>query len=470
MFVGREYELKQLDKFLRNEKQSVAVIYGRRRIGKSELIRRSLQKRNAFFFEGLENRPQKSQIANFILQLGRQVESLTANQTPKTWREAFFLLEKPLKKKPACIVLDEFQWMANYRREIVADLKMVWDQCLSSIPRVHLILCGSIASFMITKVIKSNALYGRTDLVVHLKSFCLAETKRLLHQKGIDEVIDAQMLLGGVPKYLELIGNWPSVHLAIEELAFCENGYFLDEYDRIFTSHFGKNRDYEKIVRVLVAHPYGLFRKELSKLTGIALGGRLSDMLSNLKSAGFITSVIPFDKGSASKTIKYFIHDAYLRFYFAFIQPNRKKIESAPPKGLFTRITQSGKFYAWRGRAFEFLCIDHAQKLAELLGFSAVDYLYGPYFRSASAKITGVQIDLLFDRADKVITLCEMKCSRTPLGKKIIEEIEKKVKILESFFPSKTIQRVLVVHGELTSTIKDSGYFYRIVKARELVK
>ncbi len=142
-----------------------------------------------------------------------------------SWREAFAHLYNELKAETAHIVLDEFQWMANYRSEIVSDLKMMWELHISRLNGTTLILCGSIASFMITKVIKSSALYGRTDLVIHLRGFLLPETNEMLESQGQSETIEAQMMVGGVPKYLELIRDSASVYSAMEELAFTETGY-----------------------------------------------------------------------------------------------------------------------------------------------------------------------------------------------------------------------------------------------------
>ena len=353
-FVGRTAELNALERFLAKPDPAVAVIYGRRRIGKSLLIQQALAGRPALIFEGLENRPKKEQIAAFLFQLARQTQPVDAGQrhtgsgaTP--WSGLFPVLEQ----QPACIVLDEFQWLANYRREMVSDLKLVWEQYLAKVPGVKLILCGSIASFMTTKVVRSSALYGRTDLEIQLKEFQLGEARQLLSGLGLDEVIETCLYFGGVPKYLELVRDYPSIRAAVEQLAFRENGYFLEEYDRIFTSHFGRNPDFRKIVSALAACPQGLMRQELVQQAGVTAGGLLSEHLTDLEAAGFVSSVVPFDKGANSRLIKYYLSDSYLRFYLAFIRPNLKKIRLGNLPDLFARLVQTGRFHAWRGKAFE---------------------------------------------------------------------------------------------------------------------
>ena len=467
MFIGRREELRLLHGIINVDRPTIGVIYGRRRIGKSELIKKAFEKQQMLIFEGLENRPKQDQIDSFLFQLFYQTKKELSFKKAKSWTEAFLLLYEELKLNPAHVVFDEFQWMANYRNEIVAELKPVWDLYISRIDGITLILCGSIASFMITKVVKAGALYGRTDLVIHLKGFLLPDTKEMLQGKGINEIIEAQMLLGGIPKYLDLIMEKPSIRIGMEELAFTETGYLTDEYERIFLSHFGRNPEYERIIAVLARRPYGLFRQQISEEAGIDLGGGLTRHLKNLESAGFISSATPFHKGHNSRLLKYYLSDAYLRFYLSFIRPNLKKIKSGIQKAMFGRISQTGSFSGWMGRAFEYLCVDHAAKISEILGFSGIEFSFGPYFNAPKKNSSGVQIDLLFDRNDNVMTLCEMKYSLTPAGTGIIEEIERKAEVLRNKFKGKTIQKVLISCSGATNDLISSGFFYRIIKPDE---
>jgi len=467
MFIGRKKELQLLHGIINANRPTVGVIYGRRRIGKSELIKKAFEKQKVLIFEGLENRPKQDQIDNFLFQLFYQTQKEFHNKKVKSWREAFLLFYEEIKLHPAHVVFDEFQWMANYRNEIVSELKPVWDLHISGIDGITLVLCGSIASFMINKVVKSNAFYGRTDLIIHLKNFLLPGTKEMLKGKGIGEIIEAQMLFGGIPKYLDLVKEKPSIRIGIEELAFTETGYLVDEYERIFLSHFGRYLGYEKIVRVLAEHPYGLFRQQISEKAGVDRGGGLTSHLTNLESAGFISSATPFHKGHNSRLLKYFLSDAYLRFFFAFIRPSLKKIKSGIHTDIFGKISQSGAFSGWMGRSFEYLCVEHAAKISEILGFSGIDFSFGPYFNAPGKDAPGVQIDLLFDRKDNVITLCEMKYSLSPVGMDIIEEVQRKAEIINNKFKNKTIQKVLITRSNPTGDLASSGFFYRIIKPEE---
>ena len=445
------------------------MVYGRRRIGKTELIRKALEDRHAFHFEGLENRPRSEQIQAFLLQLEVQTGTrVSGKRGIRSWREALLELKPHLERRPGGVVLDEFQWMANYRTAIVADLKMVWDQYLGRIDGVDLILCGSIASFMTTQVIRSSALYGRTELALQLGGFKLRDTARMLPDLGLDELLEAQMLVGGVPKYLDLVRGYPSILFAIDDLAFTAGGYFVEEYDRVFVSHFGRNRAYSRIVDALAAHPYGLRRNQIADEAQVPRGGRLSVHLQDLGSAGFVTSIRPVDKGPKSKLVKYVLSDAYLRFYTTFIRDRLADIAAGRSR-LFAGISQTGRYQDWRGRAFEQVCLDHSLRIAEILGFSGIDYSVGPFFRSARLDRPGTQIDLLYDRADNVLTVCEIKSSRQPTGRSVEDEVERKVQALAAAHPRRTIQRVLIVHGDVSRHLLDSSYFYRIVRSDELL-
>ncbi len=446
-------------------KPSISVIYGRRRVGKSALISKALENRSALYFEGLENQRTSEQISNFCLQLTKQTGAKAVETQPETWRQAFLLLEPVLKQKPACIVFDEFQWMANYRSAIVSDLKMVWDQYLSHISGVSLVMCGSIASYMLKNVVKGSALYGRTDRVIHLREFSLLETAKMLPGYGKDELLDAYMILGGIPKYQELLGDYPSLYLAIEELGFRENGFLVDEFDRIFVSHFGKNKDYTRIIGTLAKHPYGMFRKTLAKSASVDTGGGLTRNLNDLESAGFIHAIKPIFKQDNTKLIKYVLTDAYLRFYYSLMRPELVRIKSGRSTLRFAALVQKPVFHSWRGRAFELTCMQHAPLIAKTLGFHGIEYDFGPFFKAARTKTVGMQADLVFNRADNVLTLCEMKYSQSPIGTGIIKDINKKADFLKKYFPSKTIQKVLIYHGSVTSGVSQSPYIYQAINS-----
>ena len=466
-FIGRKTELARLDRFARSPQSQIAVIYGRRRIGKSFLIQQALLKKDPLFFEALEERPSRDQLNHFALQL----QHLTGHRgsRPRRWTDALLQLHEAIKERPRPIVLDEFQWMANYRHELVSELKYVWERFLSKLPGQKLVLCGSIASFMVERVLKSSALYGRIETQLEVQPFKLNESQQMLPGKGFDEILQAHLFTGGVPKYLELLREQPSIHLAVQDLAFRPDGYFTTEYQRIFISHFGRNPAFEAIIRTLAAHPLGLMREDLARRTKIAPGGRLSEHLRDLESAGFLSADTPFHRGAESRQIKYFLCDAYLRFFFGFIHPNLKKIRAGQGANILAGLTGSGALHAWMGRSFEYLCLQHALEISRIVGFSAVDFTMGPYFLPAHHGSPGVQIDLIFDRADDVFTVCEMKYSANTVGVEVIPSMKRKIELLQPIAKGKTIQPVLIVRERPSQQLIDQAYFYKIIEARELL-
>ena len=468
MFVGRTEPLQQLQALLNRKEASVAVVYGRRRIGKTMLILKALEGSEFFLVEGLEDRPKSQQLRSFVQQIEESFGVDLSESRPLDWGEAFLLLYHQLKKKPMPVVLDEFQWLANYRREIVSELKMVWDVYISKLNGAKLVLCGSIASFMTTKVIRSKALYGRVDLMIHLKGFELAETTDLLDGRGFDEVLEAQICLGGVPKYLDVVSRAASIRLGILQEAFHENGFFPDEFDRIFVSHFGKRSGYREIINTLSKHYYGLTRKQLIAKAKLPNNGTTTTHLRNLEEAGFISSRIPFYESAPERIARFYLSDAFLRFYFRFIKPNLRKIKSGSTGRFQAEFFRSPDFVSWAGTAFEFVCFEHATVIAKLLGFGGVDYTFGPYFQGNEKAKRG-QIDLAFDRADQVITLCEMKHRRKVVGTELISEVEKKIGLLQEKFPNRTIQPVLVSSGPISKALKDSMFFSKVIAAKDLV-
>lgn len=465
MFVGRSLEIKQLRALRGGGSANIAIMYGRRRVGKTFLVREAYKAERILSFEGLEGQSKEKQISNFLFQLKQQCPDAALDYAARTWSETLGQLIPILEKNSYVLFFDEFQWMANYKDELISELKMMWEQYFSRNHGTTLVLCGSIASFMIKKVVRSQALYGRVDLEIHLKPFQLFEAKQLLQSFGKIETIESLLLLGGIPQYLKMISNAPSLYLGIGECGFIKNSYFSTEFEKIFVSHFGKNENYSKIIRVLSKHSYGLFREQVAEKCNISLSGNLSNDLFNLEAAGFIRSFVPVDKNEKSKIKKFVLVDPYLIFYLKFIEPNLNNIALGKPD-LFSKITQSSSFSSFLGRGFEVFCQNHAYLISQMLGFSGIEYRVGPYFRKSTEE-AGVQIDLMFDRQDNVITLCEMKYSRSAVGIDVIEEVEKKVSAIEKI-SKKTIQKVLIVKDAASQELVKSGYFYKIITCQDL--
>ena len=353
MFIGRRKELSLLDEAYTSRKGELVVIYGRRRIGKSRLVRNYTQnKTNIFSFEALENETTQKQIAHFGQQLQKQTTDLLSGSVDLSkWENVFYYIsERILPENPGkgktVLFFDEFQWMAAGRSKLVSLLKFFWDNYWKE-KNIMLILCGSIASFMVKKVLRSKALYGRTTLEILLKGLNPVESLSLLqHRRSKEETIKYLMVFGGVPKYLEQINTNKSFNQNMNQLCFSPQGLMVHEVDRIFYNQFREARTYLRIVNLLENCIQSM--AEISKRLKIPSGGGLKQYIDNLELAEIIRPYTPLDRPETSKFKKYTLCDEYLLFYFKYIKPNIKTInESTSNKKFENAYRRQLSIMAW---------------------------------------------------------------------------------------------------------------------------
>lgn len=461
-FIGRTRQLQQLESLWSSPQSQLVVVYGRRRIGKSKMLEHFCEGKIHFQFEALERRQKKEQVEHFLDQLKKQYPHKILEHTQATnWKEALDLFTVVLEESSTrkVVVFDEFQWMASQRTELVSLLKFYWDKFWKN-KNVMLILCGSIASFMVNKVLKSKALYGRFNYDLKLKGLEPREVLQMLKLKrSPEEALLYQLILGGVPKYLELIDVRRSFDQNINRLLFVANGVLLNELERIFYSQFKDHQIYTKIVKLLSQGPMSL--DEISKKLKIPSGGGLKSYLDNLILADFAQDQVPFGKKINSKLKKYKLRDEYLSFYFKFVEPHLGLIQKNDGnKDLFSRLVKP-TWKPWVGLAFENFCLKNALFLAEKMGFE--DYVED--FGSYSGLST--QIDLIFKRTDKVIVLCEVKFHEQALTTSLIPEMEKKIKNFE-VPKGYTLEKALIsLHGADKSLL-NSEYFHHVLSIEDI--
>lgn len=469
MFIGRLQELGLLEEAYNSDKNCLAVIYGRRRIGKSSLVKQfSLNKPFFYTFEALENEDTKGQIQHFTSYLKEQVtDPLLANITFNNWQDVFsYLTEKVIKrksKKKLVIFLDEFQWMAAGRQKLVSLVKYFWDNHWKD-KNVMLILCGSVASFMEKKVLSSKALYGRINLEILLKGLLPREAAQLFKGKrSSEEILKYLLVFGGVPKYLEEIQLDKSFNQNINRLCFRKNSLMLNEINRIFYSQFRETKTYLSIVKLLENGIYSI--SEISRKLAIASGGGLKDYLKNLELAEIIRSYVPFDKSVKTKFRKYTISDEFLIFYFKFMEPNLRTIEDSGSQMLFEAFSNDN-LDTWLGFAFERFCVKHAAFFSKIMGFEDEVLIASPYFRRDSRQF---QVDLVYKRMDHVITVCEIKHLNKKISTAIIPGMEERIKLLE--IPrGYTVDRALISLYGPDKSLLDSGYFNYYVNLDDLLE
>ncbi len=456
---GRDEELQTLSDAYHSQKAELGIVYGRRRVGKSFLIKNFANNLPHLFFEGIEGGKTPLQIEQFVLQLKKQInDSLLQKAQFSTWNEVFDYLSEYSKinsKKRLILFFDEFQWMAAGQSKLVALLKHYWDNYWKD-QNIFLILCGSIASFMVKKVIRSKALYGRVTLQMQIRKLTPREAYYFFKQKrSKDEALKYLLTFGGVPKYLEDINLNKSFEQNINDLFFKKDSLFLDEFTKVFNVHFKEPRVYLKIIQELNHHTLSL--EEVAKKLKMSSSGGVKTYLENLELAEFIQTCQVYDKPS-TKYHKYRISDEFLWFYIKYILSNIKTIQAGGGVSLLKNkiIPQ---WDGWFGLAFEKYCVNNAILLAKSAGFADKVESFGPYYRKGDS---GVQIDLIYKRTDQVITVCEIKYKSTTIKTDIIPELNQKIKRVK--FPrGYTIETMLIAPHGASDELKKTEYFHHVI-------
>lgn len=462
-FVGRTYELERLEEIKNLKSSAIVIVYGRRRVGKTELIEHAFGKRHLLKFEGLEGQNTQEQINTVLYQLAKYTQDpKIAKLHLTTWLEVFEVIAEYVKEGEWTLYFEELQWLANYNDDFISDLKYVWDNNFRHNSKLLLILCGSAPSFMINHVLKSKALYNRSMYEIPLREFNITETAQFLKKHSAEEVMDAYLTVGGIPEYLKYLKQDSSIFLSLCRNAFQRGAPLLGEYERIFVSSLADNGHYKDIIQYLSKVKFAT-RKAIAKYLKITSGGYLSNLLRDLSLCGFIQTYTPYNLNEDSRLSRFCIRDNFLMFYFKFIKSIEKQIMNGDFDRSPTRAINMDAYRKWQGYAFERFCRQNHRLFAQKLGFEDVRYQSGVYFNRAIEKdIPGYQIDLLYAREDKVFTICEIKYTQSKVNPSVIDEFENK---LSHFHNPKnyTIQKVLIsLHGP-SDTLISRGYFDRSI-------
>jgi predicted AAA+ superfamily ATPase len=412
MIIGRQKEKEILDRLLKSPQAEFVTIYGRRRVGKTFLIREHYSKNIVFDFTGSMDTSTSIQLYNFYNELNRVNQKDNTGKLPNNWSEAFKLLTDFLysfKKHKGKIVvfIDELPWLDKPKSGFLQALQYFWNQHGSKMKNLIFITCGSAASWIIQKLLKSKGgLYNRVTQRIELKPFSLSETEAFFAYKNLKftqyQIIQLYMVTGGIPFYLNFIKNGKSVQQAIDELCFEEGGLLTNEFKPLYQSLF-KNADYHiEIIRVLAKHHNGLSRKQLLEKTNIPKGGTFSRVIDHLLDCGFMKALPSIDKKAKDSTFK--INDFYSLFYLKFIEGN-----IVSRKNTWQSLANSANFASWSGYAFEIIWLNHQENIHASLGISGVYTKVNSWRFAGNDEIAGVQVDLVIERNDGIIHLCEAK-------------------------------------------------------------
>lgn len=406
--IGRKHEQEILQECIDSTKAEFIAVYGRRRIGKTYLVKQFFEEKFDFYATGVYNISRTEQLKRWKIQLQKHSGEKTVK--PKDWFEAFDQLQKYLEsladKKRIVIFIDELPWMDTPKSNFIRALEFFWNSWAADRKGLKLVVCGSATTWMTNKLIgDKGGLHNRVTRPIHLAPFTLAETKQYLECRGMDwshnEIMETYMTLGGTPFYLYLLRPNLSLRQNVDALFFGNDAPLRTEYDILFRSLFNDAIAYRKIVELLSGKLKGLTRLEIMDGIKAIDNGNLSEILENLEKCDFIRHYQAF--GKKQRDVIYQLTDMYTLFYLRFVKGYNGMNDHA-----WSNIPDK-KRNTWQGYAFEQVCILHINQIKKALGISGIASDVCSWSTRGGNK--GAQIDLIINRTDNVIDLCEMKYS-----------------------------------------------------------
>jgi len=472
--VGRQEEIKKIKLLLSAKKSQFLAVTGRRRVGKTFLVDSTLREHYCFSMTGIQNGDTATQMVNFSVKLA-EYKGDTGVQTPRNWQEAFLHLKAYLKtldpNKKQVIFIDELPWVNTPRSSFVQLLAHLWNDYLSKEPHFLLVICGSATSWISKNIINDpGGLHNRVTEIIHLHPFTISETKAFLEGNGLgvsnQDLAKIYMALGGVPFYLETLRKGESFPVGIERICFSPNGILKNEYHNLYQALFNNASLHQSIVAALAEKPRGLTNKEILEIIESPATGSYRRALEELILSDFVMEYTPFLKKKRDSL--YRLVDEYSVFYHSFIKANRKYTP-----GMWQQLAASQSYKIWAGYAFETLCHKHINGIKNALNITAVYTEISSLYVAGSSKQEGFQVDLLMDRKDDCINLCEIKFHAGPytLNKDEYQKlIEKRYLFLAFSGTKKQIFLTMITNHGLVSNAYSAEIVDAEVTLEEIIK
>ena len=425
--IGREAEQSALKLYYESGAPEFLVLFGRRRVGKTFLIREYFGDRLTFYTTGLANGKKEEQLRIWNNAISSNFGG--ESEAVSDWLSAFGLLRKKLEKqskpKRKVLFIDEAPWIDTQKSGFLTALEHFWNSWASGRPDIFLIICGSATSWIVKNLLKNRGgLYNRVTRRMRLLPFTLKDTEAYLKEKEIDlgryRTCEAYMIFGGVPYYYSLLGKGLSLPQNVDALCFAEDGMLRGEFNDVYATLFKNSEKYINVVTSLSSRAKGLARDEIIGLSGLSSGGGLTQILEELELCGFIRSYPDFTMDD--NLCLYQLMDPFSAFHLRFIKGKRPK----NPR-FWTSNLESPSLAAWKGFAFERVCLCHSEQIKQALGLAAVSAEVSSWRSKRSSP--GAQIDLLIDRKDGIINLCEMKYSKSEYRISSQDELQLRGKI-----------------------------------------
>ena len=414
--IGRKKEIRELQDLYDSGKSEFIAIYGRRRVGKTFLVDEALKGRITFRHAGLspvdennQKNSMKDQLRHFYYSL--QLQGMKKSKCPATWMEAFYMLATFLESKDdgnrQIVFLDELPWLDTPRSGFITAFEGFWNTWACHRDNIMLVCCGSANSWMLNNLVNNHGgLYGRTTYEIKLAPFSLGECEEYFHQKGIKisryDIVQSYMILGGIPYYLGYMKKGLSLAQNVDQLFFAKDAKLKVEYDRLFASVFANPEEMKRIVNLLATRHTGYTRMEISEKLKLPSSNNLTKMLGGLIASDFIERYVPF--GSKKRDERYRLIDPFCLFY-------KKNVEGriGLDEDFWMHNITSASVNSWRGFAFEEVCFRHIEQIKKALGISGVSSTQSAWSMKGGNESDGTQIDMLIDRKDNIVNMCEMK-------------------------------------------------------------
>ncbi len=438
--IGREVEKKVLQEALDSPAPELMALFGRRRVGKTFLVRQYYTGRLAFEFTGTREAKLSQQLQNFTKALGKAADNDKLYRVPDNWSDAFDLLTYFLTSKiqtgKAVVFLDEFPWLNTHKSGFLPAFDHWWNSWGNTQSNLVVVICGSAASWMIKNVVNTKGgLHNRITRKIRLLPFTLKEAAKYLEALHVNmeryHLLQIYMVMGGIPHYLKEVKKGESATQAIDRICFAKDGLLHDEFKNLYYSLFDDVTRHLKVIRALATNKAGLTRNQIMEESGLSSGGTVTELLEELIESGFVTTWLPYDK--KSKDAIYKLADEYTHFYLKFMENSRSH-----GSGTWEKVSVGQSWRSWSGIAFERVCLKHIQQLKKAIGIAAV-YTEESAWRYQPKTGKGAQIDLLIDRKDFAINICEMKYTETEfsIDKAYANELENKRNVFKEVTKTK---------------------------------
>ncbi len=463
MIVGREKEQRELLNLLDKEESQFCAVYGRRRVGKTYLIRETFNYQFCFQHTGIAKGTLRQQLTAFRNSL--MAAGMAKCAIPNTWIDAFELLKLLINNAPAgkkVLFIDELPWMDTPRGNLIGALENFWNGWATARREkdIVLIVCGSATSWISKKLLKDKGgLRGRLTNRIKLVPFTLRECELFAKNTNLamerKDVMELYMILGGIPYYWSFLKKGLSVAQNVDQLFFTETAQLHDEFEALYSTLFKRPENYLKVIECMSnGKRSGMTREDILRESKIADGGTFSNILEELEECGFIRCFASADTTGTNALFQ--LIDNYTLFYYLCIKKNAFSDEH-----YWANTFTSPSHNVWKGHAFERVCLQHVTQIKAALGISGVQTNVCSWQARGSGERRGAQIDLVMQRADGFTDLCEMKHSSSifAIDKEYALNLQNKLEAYQELSKDKRTLHLIMV---TTNGIAHNNYYNMI--------